>query len=206
MRRDGGNRHSILVTNNEVDEPRAISLNKTGYFQGDPEFEKFGIAEAIAWPRCKYITRGTGENDLPLLGEDLDGHPLADGFDENIEYFRLEFLDPNDVARGDAFKAIVPILWIVAGCRGNREDSKGSKPWFIPKNSPFAVLIDEKRFRAFREELDDRADIEWVFLITDSDENYAQMRRTLGRKYSSLQLYKSYLENFRINTADALQT
>ena len=76
--------------------------------------------------------------------------------------------------------------------------------WFIPKHSPFAVLIQEKQFRAFREKLAERKDIEWVFLITDSEENFGQMRRTLGRKYECVQLYKSYLENFRINTQDAL--
>ena len=42
------------------------------------------------------------------------------------------------------------------------------------------------------------------FLITDSEENFGQMRRTLGRKFECVQLYKSYLENFRINTQDAL--
>ena len=36
------------------------------------------------------------------------------------------------------------------------------------------------------------------------EENFGQMRRTLGRSYECVQLYKSYLENFRINTQDAL--
>ncbi len=36
------------------------------------------------------------------------------------------------------------------------------------------------------------------------EENFGQMRRTLGRRYECVQLYKSYLENFRINTQDAL--
>lgn len=201
---DNGKRRTILVTNNEVDEPRAVALDKKGLFQGDDEFEKFGVAEAIAWPRCKYLTNGVRVDKTPLDGEDLDGHTLADGFDENIEYFRLDFLDPDEVARGDAFKTIVPILWMVAGCSGEREESKGSTPWFIPKHSPFAVLIQEKQFRTFREKLAERKDIEWVFLITDSEENFGQMRRTLGRKYECVQLYKSYLENFRINTQDAL--
>ena len=201
---DSGKRRTILVTNNEVDEARAIALNKKGLFQGDDEFEKFGVAEAIAWPRCKYITNGVRDDNAPLAGDDLDGHKLANGFDENIEYFRLDFLDPDEVARGDAFKAIVPILWMAAGCRGEPEDSKGSTPWFIPQHSPFAVLIQEKHFRGFREKLAERKDIEWVFLITDSEENFGQMRRTLGRKFECVQLYKSYLENFRINTQDAL--
>jgi len=132
--------------------------------------------------------------------------PLAQGLDENVEYFRLEFLDPDEVARGDAFNAIVPILWMMAGCRGDREDSKGSvAPWFIPKHSPFAVLIQEKHFPMFCEKVSERKDIELVFLITDSEENFGQMRRTLGRKVECVQLYQSYLENFRINTADALK-
>ena len=54
--------------------------------------------------------------------------PANEGFLENLEYFRLDFLDPDEVARGDAFKAILPILWMVAGCCGEREESKGSGP------------------------------------------------------------------------------
>lgn len=192
------------MTNNEVDEPRAISLNKNGIFQGDTEFERYGVAEAIAWPRCKYLTNGVRDDNSPILGEDLDGHPLANGFDENIEYYHLNFLDPSDVARGDAFQAILPILWMMAGCRGRREESKGSQSWFFPKRAPFAVLIKEKEFRAFRETLAERKDIEWIYLVTDSEENFGLMRRALGRKFHCVQLYKSYLENFRINTPDAL--
>lgn len=207
----GGARQCVLVSNNEPGEKAAKRLQRQGYFPGDSQFEAVGVCESVMWPRTKFVLNGRRDDGTTLRGVytplNPDEKPLRwqDGFVENAEYFRLDFLDPNDVARGDAFKAILPILWIVAGSRGNREDSKGSTAWFIPKNSPFAVLIDEKRFRTFRKELADREDIEWVFLITDSDENYAQMRRTLGRRYSSLQLYKSYLENFRINTADALQ-
>jgi len=201
---DGGKRRTILVTNNEVDEPRAISLNKNGFFQGDAEFERFGVAEAIAWPRCKYLTNGVRDDNSSLVGEDLDGHALADGYEENLEYLRLDFLNPDEVARGDAFQAILPILWMMAGSRGKREDSKGSQSWFFPKHAPFAVLIKEKEFRAFRATLAGRKDIEWIFLVTDSEENFGLMRRALGRKFQCVQLYKSYLENFRINTPEAL--
>ena len=88
----------------------------------------------------------------------------------------------------------------MAGCQGTREDSKGSQNWFIPKESPFAVLIKEKEFPAFRGKLAQRKDIAWIFLVTDSEENFATMRRGLGRKYECVQLYKSYLETFRLNT------
>ena len=93
---------------------------------------------------------------------------------------------------------------MMAGCKGEREDSKGSAAWFIPKKSPFSVLLKEKEFRAFRQKLAERKDIEWVFLVTDSEENFALMRRALGRRFECVQLYKSYLENFRLNTPEFL--
>jgi hypothetical protein len=52
--------------------------------------------------------------------------------------------------------------------------------------------------------LAERKDIEWIFLVTDSEENFGLMRRSLGRKFHCVQLYKSYLENFRINTPEVL--
>jgi adenine-specific DNA-methyltransferase len=202
---DNGKRRVILVTNNEVEESKLIDLLKSGFCPGDAAFERFGVSENVTWPRCKYVINGKRDDGTELDGEYIDGGALADGFNENMEYFRLDFLDPSQVARGDAFQAILPILWMMAGCRGDREDSQGSQPWFIPKQSPFAVLIKEKEFRAFREKLAKRKDVEWVFLITDSEENFMMMRRVLGRKVQCVQLYKSYLENFRLNTPEALE-
>ncbi len=205
-KQDGKSRRSILVTNNEVSVDEAESLRSKGLEPGDTEWEALGIFEYVTRPRLTAAFTGITPEGNPVRGDYrfTDEFPIADGFDENVEFYRVDFLDPDEVARGDAFKTIVPILWMLAGCRGEREESKGSMPWFIPKHSPFAVLIQEKQFRAFREKLTERKDIEWVFLITDSEENFGQMRRKLGRKYQCVQLYKSYLENFRINTQDAL--
>lgn len=201
---DGGSRRCILVTNNEVAEKRSRDLSREGVFPGDEDYEREGICQSVTWPRCKYVLNGSRDDGTALPGEYMNGRGLAEGFEENLAYYSLDFLDPAQVARGDAFQAILPILWIMSGCRGELEDSKGSQSWFIPKHSPFAVLIKEKEFRAFRKTCEEREDIEWVFLVTDSEENFATMRRTLGRKYECVQLYKSYLENFRLNTQEAL--
>jgi len=201
---DGGDRRCILVTNNEVTEKNEKLLAQTGLYPGDAEFERHGIANTVTWPRCKWSIAGQRDDGTLLEGDYPNGRLLEEGFEENVEYFRLDFLDPSTVARGDAFQAILPILWMMAGCRGEREDSKGSGSWFIPKHSPFAVLIKEKEFRAFREKLSLRPDIQWVFLVTDSEENFNTMRRGLRSGIECVQLYKSYLENFQMNTADIL--
>ena len=64
------------------------------------------------------------------------------------------------------------------------------------------MLIQETKFNDFVEKLGERKQIAHVFLVTDSDDNFALMRRDLGRKYRCVQLYKSYLDNFRINAVD----
>jgi adenine-specific DNA-methyltransferase len=202
---DNGNRRCILVTNNEVNEEVSRGLNAEGIFPGADDFEKHGIAEAVCWPRCKYATMGARDGGQKLSGKYLNGRSWDAGFAENIEYFRLDFLNLSEIERGDAFQAILPILWMMAGCRGKREESKGSQAWFFPKQAPFAVLIKERDFIAFREALAEREDIEWIFLVTDSEENFGLMRRSLGRKSHCIQLYKNYLENFRINTPEVLR-
>lgn len=207
----GGNRRCIVVSNNEPGEKISKKLIKQGILPGDEKYEASGICDSVTWPRCKFAINGKRDDGTKLQGAylDIDGHPkqhkLADGFEENMEYFRLDFIDPDHVARGDAFKAVLPILWLMAGGLGEREESKGSTVWYMPKHSPYAVLIKEKDFAAFRKKLEERPDIAWLFLVTDSEESFSQMRRALGRKYQCVQLYKSYLENFRINAQEALQ-
>ena len=54
----GGNRRCILVTNNEVTDKLESRLAGEGHFQGDPGFERHGVADSVAWPRCKFVLTG----------------------------------------------------------------------------------------------------------------------------------------------------
>lgn len=200
--RDEGRRQCILITNNELPEEQATALRAKNLFPGDREYEAHGIAESVTWPRCKFAIQGRREDGTDLGGEYLDGREMSGGFEENMEYFRLDFVDPTQVERGDAFEGILPILWMIAGAIGERESRRGSTPWYLAKHSPFAVLIRETKFSEFQQALRARKEIACVFLVTDSDDNFAAMRRELGRRYRCTQLYKSYLENFRINAVD----
>ena len=65
----GGNRQCILVTNNEVAEKNEKTLAEKGFFPGDPEFEKHGVAESVAWPRCKASV--TGKRRWDFVGRRL---------------------------------------------------------------------------------------------------------------------------------------
>jgi adenine-specific DNA-methyltransferase len=196
----GGSRRCVLVSNNEVEEDVAKKLIKNGVQQGSPEFERHGICASVTFPRCKYVINGQRDDGTPLPGNYLNGRKLSDGFDENLAYFKLDFLDPNEVAYGSNFKEVIPILWLMAGAQGELEVKNGTRPYFIPKNSAFAVLIKESRFEEFKHALEDRPDITHVFLVTDSEEAFREMSEDISKAgRQTIMLYKNYLDNFRIN-------
>ena len=197
---DGGNRRCILVTNNEVNDKVAKQLYEKRIYPGEPNFEKHGICESATWPRCKYVTQGCRDDKSPLPGKYLNNRGLKDGFKENLEYFRLDFLDHHEVAYGEKLDAILPIIWLMAGAKGKRETARGFGKWFIPINSPYAVLIKEEAFVDFKKTLAERSDIRLVFLVTDSEDAFREMSADLPGRLQTKMLYKSYLDNFRINT------
>jgi adenine-specific DNA-methyltransferase len=201
---DDGQRRCILVTNNEVNEKTAKELNEQGIFAGQNEFEQYGICESVTWPRSKYVITGKRDDGTELSGTYLNGQDMKEGFGENVEYFRLDFLDPQDVAIGEKFEAILPILWLMAGAQGKRESDKGEKGWFIPKHSPFAVLVDEHAFTQFKKAIAKRSDLTHIFLVTDSLEGYQKMIAQLPEGVKTKMLYKSYLDNFKINIEQSI--
>ena len=199
---DGGNRRCILVTNNEVSDDEAKALKKQGYQPGDEEWEKLGIARYVTWPRTVCSITGQDVNGNPLKGEYLGSEiSMCDGFAANAEYFKLGFLDKSSVALGQQFREILPMLWLKAGAVGKRPVLvDGELPdMLIPASSNFAVLIDERYFGAFLAEIEARPDIEYVYLVTNSEDAYREMGARI-RTRNVTQLYRDYIDNFVINS------
>ena len=44
----------------------------------------------------------------PIQGSYLDGRPMCRGFEENVEFFRIDYLDADDIDLGNQFDAILP--------------------------------------------------------------------------------------------------
>lgn len=202
---DGGHRRCIMVTNNEVSADEAKALTERGFQPGDDEWEKLGIARYVTWPRTVCSVEGHDVNGAPLKGDylasDADGNPIhmADGFKANAAYFKLGFLDKNDVALGRQFKEILPLLWLKAGSVGKRPEYDGELPdmLILPENR-LAILINESGYMSFAEQLNEHPEIGSVFIVTDSERAYREMISGL-KVTNTYQLYRSYLDNFRIN-------
>ncbi len=199
---DGGHRRCIMVTNNEVSVDEAKNLSQQGYHPGEEEWEKYGIARYVTWPRTVCSIEGHDVNGNPLkgnyIGSDL---PMAEGFKANAAYFKLGFLDKNDVALGTQFKEMLPTLWMKSGAHGScpTVDEETPDMLVLPQNR-FAVLVDERKYMEFVSAVDEYPEIETVFIVTDSEVGYRDMINAFEEK-DTYQLYRDYLDNFRINVA-----
>lgn len=198
---DGGHRRCIMVTNNEVGINEAKELRKKGLQPGDTEWEKYGIARYVCWPRTVCTINGVNVKGEPLKGTYVNTDFLmSDGFKSNCIYFKLGFLDKNSVAIGRQFTELISLLWMKAGCIGKCPEEKYEtvpSMLILPENK-FAVLTDEMLFAEFKEKLSQYPKIGTVYLITDSESNYLDMIGQLSG-VSCYQLYRDYLDNFTIN-------
>jgi adenine-specific DNA-methyltransferase len=197
---DVGRRRCVLVTNNEVDAKTAAALRESGTYRGDPEFEARGIFERATRPRCEAAITGRRPDGAAVEGEYLDGRSYAQGFEENVEFYRLDYLDVDDVNLGRQFQAVLPLLWMTAGGSSPRSEAKAKGDWVLPAESPFGVLLNPDSFQEFVKELAARPDLTHVWIVTDDEQTFARMRAQLKRSIRVTMLYRDYLRNFIINT------
>lgn len=198
---DGGHRRCILVTNNEVSADEAKALSRHGYHPGDAEWERYGIARYVTWPRTVCSIEGHDINGEPLKGDYIDSdRPMSEGFPANVEYFKLGFLDRNRVSLGMQFREILPLLWLKTGAVGRRpelqEGEELPEMMVLPENG-FAVLLEEECFSLFAKELKTTEGIRTVYFVTDSEEAFREMTNNIGID-DTYQLYREYIDNFVI--------
>ncbi len=198
---DSGNRKCIMVTNNEISIEESKRLRKQGYKQGDEEWEKIGVARYVTWARTKCSIKGQDINGTPLKGTYLGSEiPMSDGFKSNAIFFKLGFLDKNEVALGRNLKELLPLLWMKANAIGECPtiNSDDTPEMLILPHNKMAILMDEDCYPEFREKVNADKDIETIFIATDSDDGYREMISRLNAK-QTYQLYGDYLDNFTLN-------
>lgn len=199
---DDGSRRCILVTNNEVEPRAARRLNRQGFYPGDPEFEAEGIYESVTKPRVTAAITGVRPDGQAIPGNYRGGRPFADGFEENVEFYRLAYIDPDQVELGRSFELLLSILWLAAGAIGPQHGDP-SKPFSVADGSPYAILFDEAYLRAFVDTLRARPDVSHIYFVTDSEEAYTEMAALVGRERKTYMLYRDYLRHFRVKLAHA---
>lgn len=123
--------------------------------------------------------------------------PMSDGFEANAAFYKLTFLDKEAVSLGSQLDKLLSILWIKAGAHGVCPTHVEGEYAVLPENR-MAILIDEYGFDELKEELEQYPEIDTVYIIDDSEENYRALAAQLSVK-NTYQLYRDYLDNFKIN-------
>jgi adenine-specific DNA-methyltransferase len=162
------------------------------------------IVEFYIFTKKNKIFKSLKDSISDMLGNIITKEqikiPMADGFKANAAYFKLGFLDKNFVALGKQFKELLSVFWMKAGAIGKCptiESEELPDMLVLPENK-FAVLIDETAYKRFVAEIEKHPEIKTIYIVTDSENAYKEMIRCFEDK-DTYQLYRDYLDNFRIN-------
>jgi adenine-specific DNA-methyltransferase len=133
----------------------------------------------------------------PVIALENIKRPMKEGFAANVEYFKLGFLDRENVSLGRQFREILPLLWLKAGAAGNRPKvPKGQIPdmLILPQNR-FAILNNEELSSQFITKLKSEKDVSTVYIVTNSESAYRHIASQV-KAQKTYQLYRDYIDNF----------
>ncbi len=121
---------------------------------------------------------------------------MSKGFLSNAYFFHLGFLDKDSVARGKQLEKLLPVLWMKAGGYGKCPTALTDDKYIYFKESKFAILLQVKYAYEFMQEFPDG--LEAAYIITDYEPEYQEIANNL-KVPVTYQLYRDYLDNFKIN-------
>jgi adenine-specific DNA-methyltransferase len=198
-RQDGGRRQCISITNNEVAAEEQSSLREQDLRPGDADWEKWGICDYITKPRIKAAITGKTPD-----GEDIEGDyrftdefPMAEGFEQNAEFFTLTYETPIAVSHNRAFERIAPLLWMRAGSEGKRIQKLPMQGWEVVDT--YGLLTDLDVAAPYCKAIKAKGTIRIAYIVTDDERRFQSIVRRLPDTVEPVRLYESYLTNFRFS-------
>ena len=196
-RQDRGRRQCISVTNNEVAADEQAALRQQGLRPGDPAWEEWGICDYITKPRVAAAITGHTPEGKPIKGDYkfTDEFPMAEGFEENAEFFTLTYETPVAISHNFAFERIAPLLWLRAGSRGRRIESLPDPGWAVV--DAYGLLTNLDRTLIFCAAVEKRPGLAVAFIVTDDNRRFQAIARLLPDSVEPVRLYESYLSNFQ---------
>jgi len=201
-KQDGGRRQCISVTNNEVGADEQKALREQNLRPGNPKWEKLGICDYITKPRVEAAITGKTPDGDPVKGDYkfTDEFPMADGFEENAEFFTLTYETPLAVSYQTAFARIAPLLWLRAGSVGRRIDKLPSEGWAVA--DAYGLLVELDKATDFLKDVRKNKSLRIAYIVTDDERRFQALARRLPEGVEAIRLYESYLTNFAFANGD----
>lgn len=168
---DGGSRRCIMVTNNEVSAEEETRLKRAGYHPGQEEWEKWGIARYVNWPRTK----------CSILGIDINGQPIKGNYQtylrrekENERAIKqITLIDDPSSLRIAQKKELVALC-----CQGKLPQSlvKADSKFIVSEDHPCSILFDTNYAEEWLEALEDQDQITEFYIVTRNNEAFKKLK------------------------------
>ena len=168
---DGGNRRCVMVTNNEVSAEEENKLKRAGYHPGQGEWEKWGIARYVNWPRTK----------CSILGLDVDGNPI-NGFYQT--YLRQEKEKERTIKQitlidnPSSLKTAQKKELVALCCQGKLPQSlvKADTKFIVSEDHPCSILFEINYAEEWLEALEDQDQITEFYIVTRNNEAFKKLK------------------------------
>ena len=125
---------------------------------------------------------------------------MAEGFQENAEFFTLTYETPVAVSHHVAFARIAPLLWLRAGSRGRRIDMLPAAGWEVVDT--YGLLIELDRATHFLKAVGKTEGLRVAYIVTDDERRFQALARRVPQGVEAIRLYESYLTNFAFANGD----
>ena len=170
---------------------------------GKPLEDNYGCESEI-YTECKDELINA-ETDKPVRGTlykkvkqsfypELANLKMSDGFKANAIFCELTYESAWNIRLDQAFDAIAPILWMLAGCKGEIIRKLGKS---YLATDYYGVLFDFGQASKFCQKVKSTPTIKTVFVVTDDQRRYSNMcKRLPGIEVH--RLYESFLKTFEI--------
>jgi adenine-specific DNA-methyltransferase len=189
----------LSITNNEVAADEQKALRERGLRPGDPDWERWGICDYITKPRIAAAITGRTPDGQSIYGDYkfTNEFPMAEGFDQNAEFFTLTYETPVAVSHNLAFERVAPLMWMRAGCEGRRIDSLPERGWDVAET--YGVLVELDQAELFAAMVERVGTVRIAYVVTDDERRFQAIIRSLPAQVEPVRLYESYLSNFRFS-------
>ena len=196
---DGGHRRCVMVTNNEIGEPKENELRPLGIKPGDEEWERWGIARYVNWPRTKCSILGVDVNGQPIDGEYITS--LTETKITDRRFTQIAFLPENPTKKQK--KALCVLI--------NKQ--KEVKLPTINEDVPFlvsdddncnaSILFDLTKKDEWMEELESNDHITNFYIVAARDADYKRVKEDvsemMGQIEETIPVKMPMMDGFKAN-------
>ena len=171
---DGGHRQCIMVTNNEVSAEEEGRLKASGYHPGQEEWDKWGIARYVNWPRTRCSVLGVDVNGVPLKG--YYQTCLKHEKEKERAIRQITLIDDPSSLKTAQKKELVALC-----CQGKLPQSlvKADSKFIVSEEHPCSILFDINYAGEWLDKLDGQDHVTELFVITKNTQAFRQLKEDI---------------------------